>query len=225
LKKNKKKKFKKIYWLFIDLAIAAVILVLLLHKPGRYTPPKPPADKQVSQYLTNELLPQLYNGVQRGEPFDLVMSEDGINDVIARSKWPKESEGAKILAPQVFFVPDGAVIMGSVVMKGFEFIVTVELRPVFDANGLLNLNIVQIKVGAMNLTPIARITARKMYTQQLAESEVDTENILAKIAGSLLNDEPFEPIFEVEKKEVRIEKISITQGKLTARLIPLRNRS
>ena len=209
----------------IDLAIAAVIIFLLLYKPGRYVPHGPSGGKQVSQYLTNELLPQLYNGVQRGEPFDLVMSEDGINDVIARSKWPKESEGAEILAPQVFFVPDGAVIMGSVVMKGLEFIVTVELRPAFDANGLLNLHIVQIKVGAMNLTPIARITAKKMYAQHLAESEVDTENILAKIAGSLLNGEPFEPIFEVEKKEVRIEKISITQGKLTARLIPLRNRS
>ena len=222
MKKNKKKKFKKIYWLFIDLAIAAVILVLLLHKPGRYTPPKPPADKQVSQYLTNELLPQLYNGIQRGEPFDLVMSEDGINDVIARSKWPKESEGAEILAPQVFFVPDGAVIMGSVVMKGLEFIVTVELRPAFDANGLLNLNVEQVKIGAMNITPVARIVARKMYTQQLDKTEVDTENILAKIAASLLNSEPFEPVFKVEKKKVRIEKIKITQGKLTARLIPLR---
>ncbi len=205
----------------IDLAIATVIIFLLLYKPVRYVPHGPSAGKQVSQYLTNELLPQLYNGVQRGEPFDLVMSEDGINDVIARSKWPKESEGAEILAPQVFFVPDGVVIMGSVVMKGFEFIVTVELRPVFDANGLLNLNIAQIKVGAMNLTPIARITARKMYAQRLSTTEVDTENIFAKIAGSLLNDEPFEPVFEVEKKEVRIEKINITQGKLTARLIPL----
>ena len=205
----------------IDLAIAAIIIFLLLYKPGRYVPHGPSAGKKVSQYLTNELLPQLYNGVQRGEPFDLVMSEDGINDVIARSKWPKKSEGAEILAPQVFFVPDSVVVMGPVVMKGFEFIVTVELLPVFDANGLLNLNIAQIKVGAMNLTLIARITARKMYTQQLAESEVDTENILAKIAGSLLNGEPFEPVFEVEKKKVRIEKISITQGKLTARLIPL----
>jgi len=209
----------------IDLAIATAIIFLLLYKPGKYVPHGPSAGKQVSQYLTNELLPQLYNGVQRGEPFDLVMSEDGINDVIARSKWPKESEGAEILAPQVFFVPDGVVIMGSVVMKGFEFIVTVELRPVFDANGLLNLNIAQIKVGAMNLTPIARITARKMYAQRLSTTEVDTENIFAKIAGSLLNDEPFEPVFEVEKKEVRIEKISITQGKLTARLIPLRHGS
>jgi hypothetical protein len=225
LEKNKKKRFKKRYWLLIDLAIATVIIFLLLYKPGRYIPHGPSAGKQVSQYLTNELLPQLYNGVQLGEPFDLVMSEDGINDVIARSKWPKESEGSKILTPQVFFVPDGAVIIGSVVMKGIEFIVTVELRPVFDANGLLNLNVEQVKIGAMNITVVARIVARKMYTQQLATTEVDTEDIQAKIAGSLLNDEPFEPVFEVEKKEVRIEKISITQGKLTARLIPLRNRS
>jgi hypothetical protein len=221
LKKNKKKRFKKRYWLLIDLAIAAVIIFLLLYKPVRYIPHGPSGGKQVSQYLTNELLPQLYNGVQRGEPFDLVMSEDGINDVITRSKWPKESGGARILAPQVFFVPDSVVVMGPVVMKGFEFMVTVELMPVFDANGLLNLHVAQIKVGAMNLTPIARITARKMYSQRLATEEVDTEDIQAKIAASLLNGEPFEPIFEVEKKEVRIEKINITQGKLTARLIPL----
>ncbi len=209
----------------IDLAIAAVIIFLLLYKPGRYIPHGPSAGKEVSQYLTNELLPQFYNGAQQGEPFDLVMSEDGINDVIAHSKWPKESGGARILAPQVFFVPDNVVVMGPVVMKGFEFMVTVELMPVFDANGLLNLHVAQIKVGAMNLTPIARITARKMYSQRLATTEVDTENIRAKIAGSLLNDEPFEPIFEVEKKQVRIEKIKITQGKLTARLIPLRHGS
>ncbi|MCX5635090.1 MAG: hypothetical protein NTW55_04525, partial [Planctomycetota bacterium] len=203
MKKNKKKKFKKIYWLLIDLAIAAVILVLLLHKPGRYMPPKPPADKQISRYLTNELLPQLYNGVQRGEPFDLTVSQDGINDAIASSKWPKESEGAKILTPQVFFVPDGAIVMGPVVMKGVEFVVTVELKSAFDAKGLLTLNVEQVKIGAMNITPIARIVARKMYTQQLAKTDVDTENTLAKIAASLLNSEPFEPVFKVEKKKVR----------------------
>ncbi|MCX5634959.1 MAG: hypothetical protein NTW55_03835, partial [Planctomycetota bacterium] len=139
----------------------------------------------------------------------------------ASSKWPKESEGAKILTPQVFFVPEGAVVMGPVVMKGIEFVVTIELRPVFDAKGLLNLNVEHVKIGAMNITLVARIVARKMYTQQLDKSEVDTENILAKIAGSLLNGEPFEPVFKVEKKKVRIEKIKITQGKLTARLIPL----
>ena len=221
MKNNKKKKFKKRYWLFIDLAISVVIIFLLLYKPGRYVPHGPFAGKQVSQYLTNELLPQLYNGVQRGEPFDLTISQDGINDAIASSKWPKESEGAKILTPQVFFVPDGAVIMGSVAMKGLGFIVTVELRPAFDANGLLNLNVEQVKIGAMNITPVARIVARKMYAQQLDKTDVDTENILAKIAASLLNGEPFEPVFKVEKKKVRIEKINIMQGKLTARLIPL----
>jgi hypothetical protein len=95
------------------------------------------------------------------------------------------------------------------------------LRPAFDANGLLNLNVEQVKIGAMNITPVARIVARKMYTQQLDKTDVDTENILAKIAASLLNGEAFKPVFKVEKKKVRIEKINITQGKLTARLIPL----
>jgi hypothetical protein len=79
----------------------------------------------------------------------------------------------------------------------------------------------------MNITPIARLMAKRMYTERLATVHVDTENLRAKIAASLLNDEPFEPvinvrdIFEDVDKKVRIEKITITQKKLTIRLVPV----
>jgi hypothetical protein len=48
----------------------------------------------------------------------------------------------------------------------------------------------------------------------------------AKIAASLLNDEPFEPILNVRDifddvdEKVRVEKITITQQKLILRLVP-----
>jgi len=38
LKTRKKRKFKKRYWLLIDLAAAIVIFALLLYKPARYKP-------------------------------------------------------------------------------------------------------------------------------------------------------------------------------------------
>ncbi|GAH89511.1 unnamed protein product, partial [marine sediment metagenome] len=118
MKKRKKRKFKKRYWLLIDLAIAIVIFALLLHKPGRYKPPEYTDDKLVSPYLTNILGPAIHNGAQREEPFELVVTQKGINEIIAWSKWPKESEGVRFSAPVVFFVPDRIELMGTANMKG-----------------------------------------------------------------------------------------------------------
>jgi hypothetical protein len=220
LKIRKKAKFKKVYWLLIDLAVVAVILILLLYRPARYRPSEPARDKQVSPYLTHELLPQLYNGIQRREPFDLVVIQQGINDAITRSKWPKESEGIRFSAPKVLFVPESITLMGTAVVGGVELVITIVVEPLLDDGGLLNLHVAKIKVGAMNITPLARIIARKMYAQRLAAADVDTETLRARIAASLLNNEPFEPVFEIEDKKVRAKKISITHQKLTIRLTP-----
>ncbi len=226
MKNRKKARFKKIYWSLIGLAVASVLFILLLlYKPARFSPPyiTPAGNKQglVSPYLTHRLLPQLYNGAQLGEPFDLVVTQEGINDIIARSKWPKESGGTKFLMPVVFFVPDSIVLMGAVVVAGAELVVTVVAEPHLDQQGLLNLRVAKVKVGAMNITLLARLIARRMYLEQLATTDISAEDIRAQIAASLLDNEPFEPIFRIEDKKVRAGKITITQGKLTIRLIPV----
>ena len=76
------------------------------------------------------------------------------------------------------------------------------------------------KVGAMNITPLAKYMAKKMYKKRMGDAHVDTKAIEAQIAASLLNGEPFEPIFEVDKRKVRIESITVEKEKLTARLVP-----
>ena len=225
LKIRKKARFKKLVrWLLVDLAVAAIIFALLLYRPGRYKP----ADfgsgsyrrKEVSPYLTNILLPAIHNGSQYREPFELVVTQKGINDIIIRGNWPMESEGVLLYAPAVLFVPGAVVLMGTVDVKGVEFVVTIELEPKINEQGFLNIHVGKMKVGAMNITPLAKMMAKKMYTQRINALDVDTEAVQTKIAASLLNDEPFEPVFRIDDNKVRIEKITVAKENLLLRLVP-----
>ncbi|MGB2863688.1 MAG: hypothetical protein WBC05_10225 [Sedimentisphaerales bacterium] len=221
-KKSRRKKL--VLWLLIDLAVAAVVFALLVYRPGSYDP----ADfdsynyeqGQVSPYLTHELSPQLYNNSQRGEPFDLVVTQDGINEIVAGLGWPKFSEGIMLYAPAVLFVPGSVVLMITANIKDVELIITIELEPKIDEQKLLNLHVVKVKVGAVNITPLARMMGKKMYTERLAMLPVDTEALQTKIVASLLNEEAFEPVFSIEDNKVRVEKITVYKEKLTARLVP-----
>ncbi len=225
LKIRRKRRTKKlICWLLIDLVVAGVVFALLLYRPGRYDPTDRDSigleDGQVSPYLTHELSPQFYNGAQRGEPFDLVITQKGINEIVAGWGWPRMSEGVMLYAPAVVFVPESVVLMGTANVKGVEFVVTIVLKPSIDERGLSHLLVAEVKIGAMNITPLAKMMARKMYVQRLASMPADTKSFYGKIVASLLNDEPFEPLFEVDDRKVRIEKITVQEQKLTTRLVP-----
>ena len=123
-------------------------------------------------------------------------------------------------APAVLFVPGSIVLTGTAHIKGVEFVVTIALEPRVDEQGLLNLQVAKVKIGAMNITPLAKMMAKKMYAERLATVPVDTEALTTKIAGALLNDEPFEPVLRVENKKVRVEKITIAQEKSILHLVP-----
>jgi uncharacterized protein YpmS len=221
-KKSKRKKL--VLWLLIDLTVAVVVFLLLVHRPSRYNPVDFDSlgyeQGQVSPYLTHVLSPQLYNNSQRGEPFDLVITQDGINEIVAGLGWPKISDGVMLYAPAMLFVPGSIVLMATANVKGMELIITIEVEPKIDEHKLLNLHVEKVKVGAVNITPLARIVGKKMYAEKLVGMDVDTEALQTKIVGSLLNEEPFEPVFEVENNKVRIEKITIQKEKLTVHFVP-----
>ena len=221
----KKTRLKKlVIWLFIDLVVIAVVLLLLLHTPKHYKPVDINSfdhePGQVSPYLTHELSPQFYNGAQRGEPFELVITQKGINEIVAGWGWPRMSEGAMLYAPAVLFVPNSVVLMGTVSIKGVDFVVTIGLEPKINEIGQADLQVTDVKVGAMNITLPAKLIAKKMYAKRIGTVHVDTKTIESKIAASLLNGESFEPVFEVDKRRVRIEKITVEKEKLTTRLVP-----
>ena len=203
----------------IVVLVMAVVFSLLLYRPAYYDPLVFADSNEVSPYLTHELLPQLYNGAQLQEPFDLYVSQDGINGAIARSKWPRESDGIRFSAPEVLFVPGGIMLMGIVAAGGVEFIVTVAAEPAFEQNGLLNVRLTKVKVGAVNITPLARMAAARMYQRRLAEKDIEPGDLWGRIAASLVNNEPFDPVFEVEDKKVRAQKITISDGEMIFHLV------
>jgi hypothetical protein len=221
LKTRKKKKYIKLtIWLVIDIAVAAAVFTLLLHKPARYAPLDTAGTEQqgrVNRYLMY-LSSELYNGVQLGEPFELVIIEQGVNETIAN--WSAESEGIGFYAPAVLFMPGSIVLMGTANVKGAEFVATIIIEPMIDETGFLNLHVAKMKVGAMNITPLAKLVAERMYQRWLEEVSADAEDLRAQITASLLRERSFEPIFIVDDRQVRLEKIVVTKGKLTARLIP-----
>lgn len=225
MEKPKKSRRKKlILWLLIDLVVAAIVLSLLLYKPAQYHPVIPataadPNGNRVHPYLSHELMPELYNGAQDRRPFEMVVLDGRLNEAIAQAGWLQESAGITLSAPAVAFTPARVVLMGTANIEGAELVVTVEIGPQMTDDGRLNLLVEKVKIGAMNITPLARMMARKMYQERIASGPVDAGDWRTKIAASLLNEEPFEPVFPVEDKWVRLKSFDVTPGKLIARFV------
>lgn len=223
-KRKSRKKLRRLCWLLAALVAAVFVLSLLLYKPAHYNPPEFADDKLVSPYLTNVLGPAFNNGLQLGGPFDLVVTQAGINEVLAWSykhKWSKQFGDISFSAPEVFFTTDTITLMGAVTVVGREFVVTIVARPTISQNGLLNLNVTKVKIGAVNITLIARIIANAAYRKRLETKPIDKDDVRAKIAASLLNNEPFDPVFPVEDRKVRLKKVTIKQEELLLRFFPL----
>lgn len=226
LQNRKKKRLKKlICWLAIDLSVAFIIFALLLYKPGQYNPLTPFDDSQsgeVSPYLT-KLSSEIYNKTQLGKPFDIIITQEAINDIINRADWPLESQGVLLYAPAAVINPDALVLMGTADFQGIEFIITIELQARINEQDLVNIDVSSVKIGAINITPLAKITAKKMYAEKIsALGDIDHDAWQTKFVASLLNEEPFEPVFEIENQKIRVKKIAFESGKLTAAIIPVR---
>jgi hypothetical protein len=229
LKKKKKKRShgKLAVWLTADLTIALILILLLLHKPAGYEPVKHEshgdAPEHIHRYLTH-LGSELYNGAQTNAPFDLVVVEAGINQAIAQSNWPKQSDGISFSLPTATFSPKGIMLMGTANIEGVDLVVTLEGQPSLMDDGQLKLHLSKVKIGAMSVTPMARIVARKMYRDQLNYMTVDSEDLQTKIATALINDQPFDPVFNIEGRMIRLTDLSLEEDKLILRFVPIGRR-
>ncbi len=223
--KKKKPRWRKLVrWLVVDLLVAAIFILLLLYRPGGYHPFgslfDPNNDGRVNPYVSKELLPQFNNGIQARKPFRMTVLEKPLNEVVAQFMWPQEAGGVVVTKPQVTFEPNMVVLMGTATIEGADFIVTVELQPQFDEKGLLTINVEKVKVGAMNLTPVAKIFGKQKFEEQMARDDVDKEDIRTKIAASLFTGEPFDPVFEYDHKKVRVKNATVSKGQMDVEFAP-----
>ncbi len=218
---------RKRYALKFSLLTAAGLIValtittlLLLHKPSGYEPPQAIEDRQVSKYLTHVISQDLYNGAQLGEPFDLLITAEGVGDIVARSGWPKQVGEASFATPEVKFAPDIIMLRGMVNLDTVELFVVIDGTGYIDGQGLLHLDVTKVKIGAVSVTTIARLIAGALYNNEAARSRLEEDDWRAKIMTALLLDKPFEPVFEIEDKKVRIDNIKIESEKLTIHFVP-----
>lgn len=203
-----------------SIIILTIIVILLLHKPSDYEPPQTINDKQVSKYLTHVISQDLYNGAQAGEPFKLVIAEEGISDIIARSDWPKQAGEASFAIPEVKFEPDSILLQGMVSLDTVELFVVISGTGYIDEQGLLHLDVTRVKIGAVSITTVARLIAAAIYNNEATRRQLQEDDWRARIMAALLLNIPFEPVFEIEGSKVRIKNVKIETGKIILHFVP-----
>jgi hypothetical protein len=223
--KKKSRLRKLLRWLIVDVLVAAILILLLLYRPSGYRPPHvvtvdANGREIVNPYVSQDLGPRFNNGAQERKPFHIKLEEKAFNEVIARYKWPQEAAGVSLSSPQVSFEPGRITLMGTATMEHADFIVTVDIEPQFDDKGLLNLNVTKVKVGAMNITPLAKMIGKQKYEERLDAGAVDMDDIRTRITGSLLAGKSFDPVIESGGKRIRLKSLDITQGHLDAEFVP-----
>ena len=201
--------------------IVIFTVLLLIYKPAGSKVINTTDEQCLSKYLTNQLAPAFYNGLERNEPFDLVITQQGINDIIAHQKWPRQINNTKFHAPNLYFVSGSIVLMGTVELKNIDLAATIIIVPSIDQQGMLSVKLKQVKIGAVTVTPLAKIVAARLCQNYLSENNIDPQTFGVKLAEALLKDKPFDPSFKIEDKHQRIEKIKVAKRQLIVTLTPI----
>ena len=110
--------------------IMIAVLALSTHKPWSYQPIAAPASSQANTYLMHDLVPAFYNNFQLGEPFEMIIEQDGFNRIIADGSlfgcdWPVDLSGVKFTAPAVAFAKDTIILMGTIDYAELPIVVTI----------------------------------------------------------------------------------------------------
>lgn len=227
-KPPKRRKRRLFIWLGFDLGIGVLILVLLFHTPAGYTPNTESTDGRIPESVRDYwtwLGVEIYNRAQRGCPFDLIIDQNRVNEAILQEKWPQSSDGVKLFAPTAEFQTGRVQLMGTAEVQGAELILTVHIGADIDPNGSANLIVENIKIGAMNITPVAKLVARKTYQKKIEYMMADPDRIETKILSALLDNQSFDPVFRVRNVDrrsarVRVKALQIEPEQITVRLAP-----
>ena len=219
--KTKKVKIKLYLWIAIPLVLVFLSFFLVRHKPKNYAPLKIADQNQMSIYLTHRLLPAIYNNSQLDDPFEVVITEEGLNDIIARWRQPMNYNGFTFTEPQVILEQNHIVLMATARTDFASPVLTIRVTPEINSLGQLNIHVDDVSLGAAGITTLAKSIGTKAFENWMSFTGTEPNNIVAQICRSLLNDESFEPIFKVGDKSLCVCKIKLEKKKITAVLLPL----
>ncbi len=210
----------------LALAIISVVVAFfsLLSNSGEYVLPENSDSNEVSPYLTHYLAPEFWNTVQKDEPFEIVVSQDGLNDVISRDSivdggWPVEYNFIRVYAPQMKFETDQITILGKAVYNEMEVYLKALGSAKLTEEGLMKIGIDDIYAGKINVRNFVLATAKKQF--QELHPDVNSLSYDAKIAYGIINDQPFEPVFQIADRKVKVSRLDLKDGKIVIEFTPV----
>ncbi|HOQ05497.1 MAG TPA: hypothetical protein PKY88_09825 [Anaerohalosphaeraceae bacterium] len=216
--KTKKVFIKHRHWIAsVGLLAAAVLgaILLLTVNPDSYKPVRPENPREVSPYLTHKLGPDFYDKVQMDQPFELLVEQEGINDILSRYPWPIQLEGFTIYTPMLTFSPETTVLMAKVDYRGLSSILSIYAKPYLDSDGKMNLNIQSVYLGLLPITPLARRVAEKYVREHF-----DPQDPIESVNYAMISNQPFDPVLRIFDKSARITKLTIESGRARLFLTP-----
>lgn len=218
--KSSKKSHIVIIALGVGLGLAAAAaLGLLRFTPRAYAPIAAADPDRVSPYLTHRLGPEFYNQVQLDAPFELVIEQDGLNEIIGAGVWPQWVGDVLVGQPVILFGDDTFYVMSRISYHAVSSVVTLVARPVLDPAGRLNLNIQSVRIGLVPITPLAARVAEKAVDDSAAE--FDDWPGLEPIVRAIVANTPFDPAFEFSKKQIALKAFTLQPKRLRVHLAPV----
>jgi hypothetical protein len=166
-------------------------------------------------------MPTIYNNSQLDAPFEVVITEEGLNDIIARWRQPVKFNNITFSDPQAILTQKQIILMVTAKTRFTNPVLTIRMTPAINLFDQLNIHVDSVSLGAAGITTLTKSMGNKAFTDWLAFTGTEPNNIAAQVCRSLLNDEPFEPVLKVGDKSLRICKIKLEKKKITALLLPL----
>lgn len=243
--KKRKNRFKVFIFVAASVVLIAVVsgitVYSMMHsRPGGYVAAQPKADGKVSTYLTNDLGPQFFNKIQLDKPFEIVVEQEGLNEILRDNQtlsemfgfsWPIVSDAATIGIPQVSF-EEGLLAVICPVTLGADFIATLEAGPEVNEAGDLVLNIDKIKAGSLNITPLAKKLAMQAAEQSGVMAPADPSDsaavrremkMMRDIVLAAVENKPLVPVFPAGKdRRIRLEHVTIEERVMKLGFVPVR---
>lgn len=207
---------KMLVFLGLLLLASAVLLILIAYSPQTYQPAQPANPNELSPYLTHKLGPDFYNQIQLDQPFELIIEQEGINDILARYSWPVQIEGFTVYTPVLNLKSDGVTLMAQVNFKGLSAILSIAAKPYLDSDGKMNLNIQSVYLGALPITPLAQKLAQKFVQEHF-----DPQDPIESVNYAIVSNQPFDPILHMLGKSARITALTLESGKVRLFLTPI----
>lgn len=202
----------------VGLGVLIGIVILIGYKPTAYKPLQPVKPEQVSLYLTHELGPDFFNRVQQDTPFELIVEQQGLNDIISRLDWIQQLGPLSLQQPAIIFENRSILLMGTLQYKGLSSVLSIVAYPTMDANQQICMNIQSVRLGMMPVTTLVAHLSQQVFDANRDGFKDDPE--VEKIVQSIIRNEPFDPVFRISDRRVRITHFTIENNVLKLTLLP-----